>query len=211
MPMALPSFSYSVSRDYPFKWFTWFVIIGGVCATVLFSIFNLAADGYVLNVDYTFNYNETMGKKRWAQHFPFSLVGKSVTVCQSQVIPVNFQFLTNNSALSYTLTGVSNINGTLPALEYTNNFLENCSMKFIEIDLESTQRTASQQGWESWGPKALAQVSCLINNNKVPTAINITVGYEFLTPTIETGTAFSFVQPPSNQTDASLWWGQSLL
>lgn len=209
--MAIPSLSYTISRKYPFKWLTWAVIIGGICATILFSILNLAANGYVLNVDYTFNYNETMGAKLWTHHFPFSVVDKAVTACQSQVIPVNQQFFTNNSALSYTLTGVRNANGPLPALEYTNNFLENCSLAFIEVDLESTQRTASQQGWGSWGSKVFAQISCLINNDRVPTSVNITVGYEFLTQTIETGTAFSFVQPPSNQTNASLWWGQSLL
>jgi hypothetical protein len=209
--MALPSFSYSVSRKYPYKWFTWFVIIGGICASVFFSILNLAADGYVLNVEYAFDYNQTVATKRWTQRFPFSLVDKSVANCQSQLIQVNSQFLTNNSALQYTLTGAEDANSTLPALEYTNNLLRNCSVAFIEIDLESTQRTAAQQGWGPWGPKAFAQLSCLINNNKVPTSINLTVAYEFLTPTIETGIAFSFVQSPSNQTDASLWWGQSLL
>lgn len=209
--MALPAFSYSLSRKYPYKWFTWFVILGGICLTVFFSILNLAADGYVLNVEYTFDYNRTVAAKRWTRRFPFALVDKSVANCQSQLIQVNSQFLTNNSALQYTLTGAANAQGALPALQYTNNLLENCTVAFIEIDLESTTRTAAQQGWGPWGPKAFAQVSCWVNNDKVPTSINLTVGYELLTPTIETGTAFSFVKPPSNQTDASLWWGQSLL
>ena len=209
--MAIPSFSYSVSRKYPYKWFSWFVIIGGTCAAVFFSAVNVAADGYVLKLEYTFDYNQTVAARRWTQRFPFTLVDRSDANCQAQLIEVNSQFLTNNSALQYTLTGAAHASGILPALEYTNNLLENCTVEFIEIDLESSQRTASQQGWGPWGPKAFAQLSCLINNNVVPTTISLTVAYEFLTPTIETGEAFTFVQPPSNQTDASLWWGQSLL
>ena len=48
--MALPSFTYSLSRPYPYKWFTWVVIIGGICAIAFFSIVNLAANGYDLIV-----------------------------------------------------------------------------------------------------------------------------------------------------------------
>ena len=42
------TFGYNVSRAYPYPWFTWVVIIGGVLATALFSVINLAADGYEL-------------------------------------------------------------------------------------------------------------------------------------------------------------------
>ena len=38
--------SYNLSRPYPFRWFTWLVFGGGVIATVLFTVINLAADGY---------------------------------------------------------------------------------------------------------------------------------------------------------------------
>jgi hypothetical protein len=41
-------FSYNLSRPYPYPWFTWVVVIGGVLATALFSVVNLAADGYEL-------------------------------------------------------------------------------------------------------------------------------------------------------------------
>ena len=41
-------FSYNLSRPYPYPWFTWIVFIIGILATTLFSVINLAADGYEL-------------------------------------------------------------------------------------------------------------------------------------------------------------------
>ena len=156
--MQLPSFSYSISRPYPYTWFTWVVIVGGICATVFFSILNLAANGYVLEVQYTTNYQETLAQKRWTRRFPFSLFDKTVINCQPQDLPVNSQFFTENLALLYTLTSVwrqqGNFNLTLPSLKYTRNKLENCAVAYLQIDLESSGRTAAQQGWQEWGPKA---------------------------------------------------------
>ncbi len=165
--MKLPSFSYSVSRPYPYKWFTWFVVVGGICATVFFSVLSLAANGYVPDVQYCPDYNKTMAQKRWTQQFPFSIADKVPPVCQSQDITVNTQFLTNNSALPYTLTSVSQRKGnatvTLPSLRYTNNILESCTVAFIEIELESTQqRSAAQMGWVVWGPKAFVSTPFLL-------------------------------------------------
>jgi hypothetical protein len=41
-------FSYNLARPYPYRWFTWVVVTGGLAATTLFSAINLAADGYDL-------------------------------------------------------------------------------------------------------------------------------------------------------------------
>lgn len=41
-----PSFGYAVSRPYPYKWFSWVVIVIGYFATVIFSFINIAASGY---------------------------------------------------------------------------------------------------------------------------------------------------------------------
>jgi hypothetical protein len=41
-------FSYNLSRPYPYTWFTWVVVIGGILATAIFSFVNLVADGYEL-------------------------------------------------------------------------------------------------------------------------------------------------------------------
>ncbi len=156
--MQLPSFSYSVSRVYPYPWFTWVVIIGGICATIFFSALNLAANGYNLVVQYTTDPNATISQQRWTERFPFSMVERTVASCQSQNLPINSQFFTDKLSLEYTLVGVWQEQGndivTLPSLRYINNTLENCYVNIIQVDLKSTQRTSEQQAWTSWGPEA---------------------------------------------------------
>lgn len=41
-------FSYNLSRPYPFRWFTWVTVIGGIAALFLFTVINLGANGYIL-------------------------------------------------------------------------------------------------------------------------------------------------------------------
>ena len=41
-------FSYNLSRPYPYRWFTWVVFVGGIIAAALFTVINVAADGYNL-------------------------------------------------------------------------------------------------------------------------------------------------------------------
>jgi hypothetical protein len=132
--MQLPSFNYLISRPYPYKWFTWVVLVGGTCATI-FSILNLAANGYVLTTRYTINYNETIHEKRWTSRFPFVWLDKTITTCQAQDIPVNSQLFTNMLSLPYTLTSVWREQGgrtvAPPSLEYKYNILENCTVAFM--------------------------------------------------------------------------------
>jgi hypothetical protein len=39
-------FSYNITKPYPYRWFTWLVVLGGIAAAALFSVINLAANGY---------------------------------------------------------------------------------------------------------------------------------------------------------------------
>jgi hypothetical protein len=41
--------------------------------------------------------------------------------------------------------------------------------------------------------------------------MNLTARYEFVTPEIESGAASRFVQPPEENTQNVMWWGESLL
>lgn len=156
--MYASTFHYAITRPFPYRWFTWVTVIGGVCAIVLFSVINLAANGYNLVNTYTTDFNGTLAQKRWTSTFPFSLVERSTASCQAQDLPVDSQFYTNKLGFSYTLVSVwqerNGIKSILPSLRYSNNTLDNCSISFIGTDLESNQRTAEQQGWTGWGPKA---------------------------------------------------------
>lgn len=52
-------FSYSISKPYPFRWFTPVVLVGGVILAVLLSLINLSANGYYLKPLYTSDPNGT--------------------------------------------------------------------------------------------------------------------------------------------------------
>jgi hypothetical protein len=157
-------FTYPISRPYPYPWFKWVVIIGGILVTVLFTVINLAATGYVLRIEYTSNWNVTMKERRWFQHQPISLIANTQASCQSQDLPINSQFYTDKQNFRYTLNQVWQYersgNGMRPlsSLSYTNNDLERCTVDMIRLQLESSSRTAEQVGWTPWG--MLATVFC---------------------------------------------------
>jgi hypothetical protein len=67
--VSQPSFSYSISRPIPYKWFKWVVIAGGILYDYFFFILNLAANGCVLDVRYDVQHNETASSKHWTLHF----------------------------------------------------------------------------------------------------------------------------------------------
>lgn len=155
-----PSFGYAVTRAYPYKWFPWAVLIGGVFATVFFSLINFAADGYQYTVEYTTNPNGTLSHDSWTQHWPFSWFDKVPATCQTQTLQVNSQFFTNKLSLPYTLTGVfqnstkNNTLNVLPSLQYMNNTLEACKINEMVFNLESSSRTANQISQYIWGIEA---------------------------------------------------------
>jgi hypothetical protein len=52
-------FSYPITRPYPLRWFTPIALIGGIILAVLFSLVNLASNGYYLRTTYTTDPNTT--------------------------------------------------------------------------------------------------------------------------------------------------------
>lgn len=140
----MPSFDYAVTRPYPYGWFPWVVLIGGIFSLVLFSTINLAANGYELKVQYTTDPNSTVSQAQWAQQWPFSWFSKVETTCQSQTLQITSQFFTDKLSLPYTLTGVWQNQTAVPSLRYTNNVLENCTVTRIFISLDP-----SPSGWNT--------------------------------------------------------------
>ncbi|KAI1415811.1 hypothetical protein F5Y13DRAFT_186667 [Hypoxylon sp. FL1857] len=57
------TFGYSLTRRYPFRWFTPTVTIGGLIATVLISFANLGSSGYFLLVETSTDPNATTSQK----------------------------------------------------------------------------------------------------------------------------------------------------
>ena len=150
----MPEFGYPVSRPYPYRWFSWVVVVGGIIATVLFSLINFAANGYQLEVQYSTNPNATESQDSWTTHWPSSWFTKLSTSCQGQILQVNSQFFTDKQSLPYTVTGVwQNETGLkiLPSLQYMNHFLQNCTVNEMVFEIESSSRTANEQDFGAWG------------------------------------------------------------
>lgn len=151
-------FTYPVSRPYPYRWFSWVAILGGIILVVLVSIFNLANDGYTLVVEYTTDPNTTVSRRPWAQKL-VALDNRNAANCQSQNLPVDTQYYTDKLSMPYTITNVwqrdpAGPNVTMPSLRYTNNALENCSVGLIQLDYASMERTAAEIGWIGWSVEA---------------------------------------------------------
>lgn len=208
----MPSFGYAVTRQYPYKWFSWVVLIGGVIALILFSAINFGANGYELKVQYTTDLNSTVSQAQWAERWPFSWFSKVETTCQSQTLQINSQFFTDKLSLPYTLTGVwqnrtASNTTVVPSLRYTNNVLNNCTVNEMVINLESTSRTANELSIYSWGPEASAYITCSVNNDDTPTWFNLTTNYDYITPglTANPGSKGASFLQLDNTTKASLW------
>lgn len=150
-------FRYTIERPYPFRWFTPLITILGICAAVLFTFVNIAANGYVQNVIYTTNPNSTLQEYHWYYNPPWSWISTARSSCQSPGISIGSSYYTSNQQTgSYT---VSMMNTTLgpgedavyPGLEsktlgittYLNNTLHGCHMGDLMLIFTSQQQPNS--------------------------------------------------------------------
>jgi hypothetical protein len=137
-------FSYSVTRRFPFTWFTVLVVAEFVVALVLFSIISYATSGYEFISVYSTDPNATEAHTVLSS-LPSFLRHKSRSACQAIEIGVGSSFSTNNSALSYRISSVyENPLTPLSSLVYKNHFLRGCKVNNVMILIESTDRNAAQ-------------------------------------------------------------------
>ncbi|QIW95658.1 hypothetical protein AMS68_001176 [Peltaster fructicola] len=211
-------FEYPVSRPYPYRWFTPVAIIGVIVALTAFSAVNLASTGYTIDIEYTSNPNATDGRT-WFARLPSIGGGRARATCQATVSPVGSQLLTNNSALTYKIEQVTRhaTNGdrlSLPSLIYNNNPLENCRLLSITILLNWANggRTAAQIAWSAWEAVLEGRLACDIANGQDGiTTVNITAGYNLVPNTASIYTGDFHFTGRNATTQASLYWGESLL
>lgn len=214
----MPSFfSYDITRNYKPAWVTPVVLIGGVFATALFSFLNLATSGYSLVATYSTNPNQTISHNTTAlfQNWPSFMVQNTRATCGSATLPVNAAFFTNNTALTYTLTGISQEEaayvGPLGSFGYLNNPLENCTIDNIMIWLEGTERTASQVASQQWGVDMTASITCSIKVSTGVVQMNMNTQYNRVPSLLGYSTSCSYFIGRSRSDRASLYWGESLL
>ncbi|KAK5113479.1 hypothetical protein LTR62_003348 [Meristemomyces frigidus] len=194
-------FSYPATRNYPFKWFSFVAIAGFLIASILFSFLNYVSTGYALVNEEASNPNTTVSGAVWMRRWPSFLTSKVRPSCEPTDIQVGTEFFTDQTALSYTLTDVWQLDqggagagyGVGPALTYYNNVMQNCSVDSVEIDYAAMDRTASQFAYSEWGA---------VEYDYVPSGLSSSKLYTFL------GTNFL---SRNKTTKSSLFWGGSLM
>ncbi|KAK7912183.1 hypothetical protein PG985_014664 [Apiospora marii] len=220
-------FNYNITRPFPFKWFTPVAVVGGIVLTALFTFVNVAQNGYIMSVEMTADPNATVSQAASSlQWWPSYLTSKIMPTCQPTPLPVNSQFLTNQTALTYTLASVwrnSHIEGNTntafqrisPSLAYMNHELQNCSLTSVQIDVESDGRAADQQALTEWGAKVRTSATCQIATDSGIVFLNLTQTYDYVPETVTLGQVATFVGSGPVSRDkvarASLWWGESLM
>lgn len=161
------TFSYNVTRPYPYKWFTPVTSVAFLVLTVLLSWLNYGANGFDQVVTTTSDLNATLANTGMLYGLPSLLTGKTRPTCQPANLGVSSKFFTNNNALQYEILEISRPNvvpvTTLPALTYSNNVLENCTVEGVALDVDSHDRTAAQQIRSEFGITVRTYADCYLN------------------------------------------------
>jgi hypothetical protein len=205
-------FSYNISRPYPFPWFTWVVVLGGIAATALVSTLNVAVAGYELYTISTTNPNATMATHTWFGSWPSFIVGTH-TSCESSTIPLQTRLYSNNTAFPYTLSSVWSIDkdgqvNNSGSLIYNNQPIRDCNISgTITIDINVDTRQGGQMALLPVGATITTGVTCAIDNTQGRTYFQIYGTYDPMPPPGDP----SMGNHANGTTQTSLWWGQSIM
>lgn len=146
-------FSYSLSRPYPFTWFTYVATVGGIVCATLFTFVALAADGYNTSLEYRRDLNRTLNESEWFQKAPFSWISKLENSCQPAQLALGSVYYTSNLGLRYSLDQLWHESSPgarkhlLPAASYLHTVLEDCDVRSIEVQLNRGQDVSEYQRW----------------------------------------------------------------
>ncbi|KAH8651202.1 hypothetical protein BX600DRAFT_100440 [Xylariales sp. PMI_506] len=213
-------FSYTIERNYPYRWFTPVVIFGGLVFTALISFVNVVTSGYELAATSSSNPNATIANPRWygSINWPSYFTGNAQATCAASTFTLNSEIFTNNSAFPYTLQRVWRFkdDGTmanLGSLVYENNPIQNCNVNYVTIQVMGRYS-------QNRGLSAISQAGVLLNAYATcsididtsqtdsvggPTYFDLTASYDLVNPNVP-----RFLER-NEITQASLFWGESLL
>ncbi|KAF3765733.1 hypothetical protein M406DRAFT_68152 [Cryphonectria parasitica EP155] len=218
--MSESFFSYTVSRKYPYRWFTPVAIALLVIVTAVISFVNVITTGYELVAISSNTPNDTVrnphlyGDRKW----PSWMTSKAQATCADATIPLNSDAFTNNSAFPYTLQKVSRANRagttvTLGSLVYHEQPLMDCDVNSINIQvLGRYTQNARQSAVSKAGVLIQAYATCSIDTDTSPTDsmsgptyFDLVASYNLIDPTVPRFLA------RNNTAQPSLYWGESLL
>lgn len=205
-------YAYNITRPYPYKWFTPVLIIGGIIAAGLFSLLNVATNGYELIAKSSTNPNETLAQKDWLSSVPSFLIGVRQT-CDSTIIPLQSRMNTNNSALPYTVDRVWRTKEgggreNLGSLVYFNQPLQQCRIIFVDTNIETQVRSAAQLARIPVGGTVEARAECFFDSQDGRTFIQLTSTYD---PIPTSNQSIQYFLYTSQNRQANLYWGSSLM
>ncbi|CAH0057694.1 unnamed protein product [Clonostachys solani] len=205
-------YAYNLTRPYPYRWFTPVLIIGGIIFTTLFSLLNVATNGYELTAKSTSDPNSTLVERDWLSSVPSFLRGVR-SQCDSTIIPLQSLLKTNNSALPYTVDRVwrrteGGGKETLGSLVYHNQPLQECRVIFVETNIEVQTRSASQLARIPVGGAVETRVECFFESEDGRTFLQLSSVYDPI-PTSNSSVQYFLYSSPTKQ--ANLYWGSWLM
>ncbi|KAI0413344.1 hypothetical protein F5X98DRAFT_390874 [Xylaria grammica] len=199
-------FEYSLTRPYPFKWFTPVAVVGGIVATILVSFFNVAAAGYELVPASSRDPNVTEAEREtWLSNLPSNLIG-AIPSCDATSMQMQSTFYTNKQAFPWTIQRISPVSNSsllFGSVLYKNNVLQNCNVSIIRIEFQTLDRDAGQISLIPTGGTISATTKCSFNNGE-DIQLELETTYDIV-PTTENSASFPTNLSPSTH------WGYSLI
>ncbi|KAK4446966.1 hypothetical protein QBC34DRAFT_440480 [Podospora aff. communis PSN243] len=194
------------------RWLTYIVgVVGGIVAA---SFLSVATQAYETVSEYSLNPNTTEQGRLMFTGWPTWLTANKQFTLSPTSTPVNTQFLTNNTALTYTIRSIihsssGKTDAVLAAsVPYKNNVLQRCLIDVIEIELESGQRSAQQIARQKWGSVAKAYINCTVDTDTGPATLSLMTRYEHTS--VERSRSFA-IASPDDTAKASLALSEALL
>ncbi|KEQ81777.1 hypothetical protein M438DRAFT_337746 [Aureobasidium pullulans EXF-150] len=165
--VSVPAFSYSITREYPYKWFTPVAIVGGILLTVLFSAINFFSTAYTMvSTTTTTADRQWFLSRRWPRYIPEVFTSKIQPWCEASVIPVHSYFNTNQSGFTYELLSVED--HQTAALSYYGGSIENCCVKQVRVNFEtSDSRSPAQMSVSDWEVTISSWIVCLVGQRDI--------------------------------------------
>lgn len=206
-------FSYTITRPYPYRWFTPVAISGGIILLVAATVINMVASGYELISECSMDPDATTNQHVWFKNWPDWLASTKPT-CAATIVPLETSLYTNNTVLPWTLLSASEYDASgnttdSESLYYYNYQLQNCSISGIQVTVESTHRDAAESAAMAVGATVHAEATCLVNsqNAKRQNLIQLFTSWYPLGPGYQPSSQFLGVNATAK---SSLYWGESV-
>ncbi|KAI0803799.1 hypothetical protein GGR55DRAFT_699772 [Xylaria sp. FL0064] len=204
-------FSYTLKRDYPYKWLTPLVVAGGFVAIAIVLFVNIVTQSSELVATTTNNISSLQAKHSQSNGLIRYLRRDLNVSCDYTTLPVNSEVFTKNYALPYTIRTVwqHDANGkpeNQGALSYREHALNDCNVTSVGISINGKYSQSQILSARSRvGLVIKTEVSCAIEDDTMKTYFDFESSYNLIDDGIP---HFLLRNATSSQ---SLYWGESLL